>query len=230
MSSTIFENIESLKRRLKEITADFQGESVQVVLVTKTVPIERISEAYEAGVRDFGENRVQEFLKKKEKLPADICWHFIGHLQTNKVKQVLGEVTLIHSLDRPQLAQEIERQAAKKGIAGVDCLIQVNSSGEVGKEGFSPEEVLPFVRSIPTSSVLKLRGLMTIGPNTEDQGKIRQAFQSVKDLQRQLKQHSSEKDWSILSMGMSADLELAVEMGSSMIRVGSAVFGARRKP
>ncbi len=227
----IAEQIQALKSSIRSIlgTAGRPAGSVQFILVSKTVGPERIQEAYQAGVRDFGENRVQEFLEKKDKLPADIRWHFIGRLQTNKVKSLLSCVPLplIHSLDRRDLADELIRQAEKLSIPKVPCLIQINSSGESTKAGFAPEEVLPFVESIQ-SPVLDFRGLMTVGPLTEDPGLIRQAFRLVKNKQRELQKIFSGRSWDILSMGMSSDYEIAIEEGANLLRIGSAVFGKRQ--
>jgi uncharacterized pyridoxal phosphate-containing UPF0001 family protein len=161
------------------------------VLVTTTAPPEKGQEAYEAGERDFGENRGQEWLEKKERLPRDIRWHLIGHLQTNKVKQVVGEIFLIHSLDRPELADAIEKTSANKGIAEVPC--------------------------------------MSIGPLTEDQGRIRECFRKSYELLERLKQKFPQHGWEILSMGMSADYKMAIEEGSNMLRIGSLVFGKRNQ-
>ena len=202
-------------------------EGVRFLLVTKTVGEDRVREAFEAGVSDFGENRVQELLAKKKKLPPGIRWHMIGRLQTNKVKRILGEVVLIHSLDRPELAREIEKQAGVKKIKQVDCLIQVNSSGETSKSGFAPAEVEGFAASLAPDSPVRIRGLMAVGPLTEDCEKIRRAFRAVKNLRETLKQKFPERDWGILSMGMSGDYRIAVEEGANWLRIGSAVFGKR---
>ncbi len=227
---SIAEKISELRESIHRIAlaAGRPPEEIRLVLVSKTVSPDRISEAWRSGAREFGENRVQELLRKKEDLPKDIRWHFIGHLQTNKVKQVLGEVDLIHSLDRPELLGEIERQAALRKITSVDCLIQVNSSGEAGKFGFPPEAVEGVVSSLAQASPLRIRGLMTIGPNTEDETRIRAAFRRVSELRDELKKKFPDKDWGILSMGMSGDYRIAIEEGATLLRIGSAVFGARQ--
>lgn len=201
-------------------------ENVKVILVTKAVPCEGILEAYESGARDFAENRVQEWKEKKEKLPQDIRWHMIGNLQTNKVKDVLGSAVLIHSLDRKELALEIQRQAAKKGIPSVECLIQVNSSQEKTKHGFSAEEVEDAVAGL-IQPAIRLRGLMTIGPLTEDREKIRLAFRSVRFLRDRLSRKFPGGEWDILSMGMSGDYKIAIEEEATLLRIGSAVFGPK---
>jgi len=204
-----------------------RASEIQTVLVSKTVPVERIREALAAGMRDFGENRVQEFVEKKAQLP-EAQWHMIGHLQTNKVKQVIGEVVLIHSLDSLELAEAIERQAEQKNLKSVPCLIQVNSSGETTKFGLNPKDVESFIANLKVLRI-QIRGLMTIGPLTEEEAKIRNSFQMMKKLQEKMKKQFPEKEWDILSMGMSGDYAIAIEEGSTLIRVGTAVFGERAR-
>jgi len=202
-------------------------ESVRLVLVTKTVSPERILEAYHAGERDFGENRVQEWQEKKDALPRDVCWHLIGHLQTNKVKYVIGQMALIHSLDRLELADAIEKQAKAKGIAEVPCLIQVNMSGEESKFGLDPALVDGFLEQMSLRPSIKILGLMSIGPLTEDEGKIRECFRKTRELLASLKKRSPEHSLEVLSMGMSSDYRIAIEEGANMLRIGSLVFPPR---
>lgn len=201
-----------------------------MVLVTKNVAPERILEAYACGVRDFGENRVQEFTAKKKGLPADIRWHMIGHLQTNKVKAVLGQVELIHSLDRTELVSELERVANLRKIGEIRCLIQVNSSGEASKFGLAPGEVPAFAAGIKKDSPVKIEGLMTIGPLSDDPESSRRAFGLMRELRERLRKELPDRRWDILSMGMSGDYEMAVREGSTLVRIGTAVFGERPKP
>ena len=233
-SETISGKIAVLKSSIEE-TARSAGRSskdIQLLLVTKTVSPERILEAVNEGFFDFGENRVQEMLEKKKellKVPSsdEIRWHLIGHLQTNKVKQVLGEAVSIHSQDSPELARDINRQADLKKMAAVDCLVQVNSSGEKTKYGLPPEAVSDFVASLKGSKI-RVRGLMTIAPLTENETWIRECFKKVRNLQDSLKKTFSFFSGDILSMGMSSDYKIAIEEGSTLIRIGSAVFGARQ--
>lgn len=200
----------------------------QIVLVTKTVPPEKIRQALVSGLGDLGENRVQELLEKQEALKdLPLRWHMIGHLQTNKVKQVVGRAALIQSLDRPELAEEIERQAALKQIQSVPCLIQVNSSGETSKFGLKPDDVESFVSGLKTKAI-RIQGLMTIGPNTEDPEKIRASFRLMRELREALKKKFPAHNWETLSMGMSGDYTIAIEEGATLIRVGTAVFGERK--
>ncbi|MCM8774758.1 MAG: YggS family pyridoxal phosphate-dependent enzyme [Candidatus Omnitrophica bacterium] len=205
-------------------------EEVKIVLVSKTVEPERMLQAFEAGMRDFGESRVQEFLRKRKFFPPEIRWHMIGHLQTNKVKQVVGNVVLIHSLDRRELYEELDRQGRQKNVKEIDCLIQVNSSGEGTKSGFAPEEVSAFISELRKDSPVKIRGLMTIGAFSEDEKTVRDCFRKVKNLRDELVRNFPDHDWGILSMGMSSDYLLAIEEGANMLRIGSAVFGARQNP
>jgi hypothetical protein len=223
--------IQNLKQSIREIAVKTgrDPDEIQLVLVTKTVEPGRILEAYQAGERDFGENRVQEWQDKKDALPEDIRWHLIGHLQTNKVKHVIGRVALIHSLDRLELADAIEKQAKAKGIAEVPCLVQVNMSGEKSKFGLDPDGVANFVGQMSLRSSIKIRGLMSIGPLTEDQGRIRDCFRKTRELSETLKKKFPQCSWDVLSMGMSADYRVAIEEGSNMLRIGTLVFGERKR-
>jgi pyridoxal phosphate enzyme (YggS family) len=234
MNETILEKIKTLKANVSTcaLKCGRRPEEITILYVTKTVDSKRILEAVEAGARDLGENRVQELLLKKAELETiqkdrGFRWHLIGHLQTNKAKLVAGEVALLHSLDSLELAQTIEKQVAAKIIQRVPCLIQVNSSGEATKYGLAPEEVEGFVKKLPGSGIL-IQGLMTIGPLTEDRDKIRTSFRTVRLLQVDLKRKLPQHGWDILSMGMSGDYEIAIEEGSTMIRVGTAIFGERK--
>ena len=223
---TIESTIQELKRSIHEtaVKANREPGSIQLVIVTKTISQERILEAYQTGARDFGENRVQEWREKKGALPEDIRWHLIGHLQTNKVKYVLGQIALLHSLDRIELADEIEKQARSKKIAEVPCLVQVNMSGEESKFGLDPARVVDFVRQMPLRFSIRIRGLMSIGPLTEDERKIRESFRKTRELQKDLKKEFPHYGWDVLSMGMSADYRIAIEEGANMLRIGSLVF------
>lgn len=214
------------------------------MLVTKTLPAERVREAYGAGIRDFGENRAQELIQKKPELPPDIRWHFQGHLQTNKVKFLLGEIALLHSLDRMALAEEIQKQAEKRNLS-VEALIQVNVSGEATKSGFAPEEMEEVMGAIQKLSRIKIHGLMTIGPTPvvgaaprgrpknggQPQGAptneeaVRTCFRKLRLLRDQLQRRFPDVSLQELSMGMSSDFEAAIEEGATIVRIGTAVFG-----
>ncbi len=201
-----------------------ESSEIELVLVTKAVETARIQAAYDLGHRSFGENKVQELIEKKVVLPNDIKWHFIGHLQTNKAKSLVKQVVLIHSCDRIELAQELAKQAEKAGET-FDVLLQVNASGESTKHGFRPELTEQAVAQMKSLSQLKIRGLMTIGPNTQDEKQIRLAFSKLRNLQIHFKKQFPDLDWHYLSMGMSSDFEYAIEEGANLLRIGTAVFG-----
>ena len=227
----IAERLEEIKSRIRHASGRSKRNPSEIewVLVTKEVEPSRIKEAYDLGVRDFGENKVQELLSKRPVLAPDIRWHFIGHLQTNKVKFLVGEVVLIHSLDRMELAQAIQKEAEKNSKTQ-SVLIQVNASGENTKFGFKPEGVEEAVSQMLVScDRLCLLGLMTIGPNTSDQVKVRASFHQLYELRENLKRRFTQCNWRYLSMGMSADFEIAVEEGANLLRLGTAVFGPRGK-
>lgn len=224
----IRERLSELRSRIEQACrrTNRDAKDVEWVLVTKQVAPDLIREAYEAGCRDFGENRVQEWLDKKDELPADIRWHLIGHLQTNKVRFCVGRTVLIHSLESVKLAHAIDARAGEEG-ARVDCLLQVNTSGEATKFGFLGEEVrkeLPMILACPN---LCIKGLMTIAPLTEDESLVRAAFRNLKELFEEFRNKYTWVDWKYLSMGMSSDFELAVEEGANLLRIGTAVFGKR---
>ncbi len=223
---SIAQAIKDLRNSIKE-TALRSGrgpESIRLVIVTKTIEPERILEAYQTGERDFGENRVQEWQEKKDALPQDIRWHLIGHLQTNKVKYVIDRVALIHSLDRVDLADAIEKQAKARGIKEIPCLVQVNMSGEESKFGLAPGMAEDFVRQMSLRPSVKILGLMSIGPLTEDEARIRECFRQTKALMEDLKRQFPQHAWDILSMGMSSDYKIAIEEGANMLRIGSLIF------
>jgi len=204
---------------------------VRLLLVTKTVPPERIRYAVEAGERLLGENRVQEALQK---IPAlqdlPIEWHFIGHLQTNKVKDVLTFAQMVHSVDRLALVTALHKRLERLGRT-LDVLVQVNTSGEPSKFGVPPEETLAFVRQVAAYPTLRIRGLMTIGALTEDTERIRACFRTLRQLRDLLVAADIPGvEPQILSMGMSSDFEIAIEEGSTLVRIGSAIFGPRPTP
>jgi PLP dependent protein len=220
---TIADNIQSLRAQLPP--------HVVLVAVSKTKPDAAIADAYAAGQRDFGENYVQELLDKQQRLPNDIRWHFIGHLQTNKVKQVVPFVHLIHAVDSERLLLEIDKQAAKCNRV-VDLLLQVHVAQEETKFGWSAEELLQQMASLRSHSHVRIRGLMAMASNTDDSVQIENEFGETQRLfaTLQAEMFSSESSFDILSMGMSGDWPLAVSKGSTMIRIGSTIFGNRIYP
>ena len=202
-------------------------EEVTLIAVSKTKPIELLREAYEAGARDFGENKVQEILEKGPQMPDDARFHMIGHLQRNKVRQVIGKAVLIHSVDSLRLARQIEEDAAKMGIL-VPVLLEVNVAREESKFGFFTEEVEASVREIASLSHISVKGLMTIAPFVENPEENRKVFQELYQLSVDIKSKNIDNvTMGVLSMGMSGDYEVAVEEGATMVRVGTSIFGAR---
>ena len=202
-------------------------EEVTLIAVSKTKPIELLREAYEAGARDFGENKVQEILEKGPQMPDDARFHMIGHLQRNKVRQVIGKAVLIHSVDSLRLARQIEEDAVKMGIL-VPVLLEVNVAREESKFGFFTEEVEAAVREIASLSHISVKGLMTIAPFVENPEENRKVFKELFQLSVDIKSKNIDNvNMSVLSMGMTGDYEVAVEEGATMIRVGTGIFGVR---
>ena len=203
---------------------------VQLIAVSKTQSAEVITAAYEAGQRLFGENRPQELVQKAAQLPNDIEWHFIGHLQTNKVKTVVGKAHLIHAVDSERLLKEIEKEAAKQGII-VRCLLQIHIAQEEAKFGFSPDELHDFLHSgiLATIPHIRISGLMGMASFTENHEQVRQEFRFLKQLFDQVKNtyFFSDDNFRELSMGMSGDYTIAVEEGATLVRIGSTIFGQR---
>ncbi|MDR0295185.1 MAG: YggS family pyridoxal phosphate-dependent enzyme [Prevotellaceae bacterium] len=205
-------------------------EGVRLIAVTKTLSAETIIEAYEAGLRSFAENRPQELAQKIMQLPSDTEWHFIGHLQTNKVKMVVGKAQLIHSVDSERLLKEIEKEAAKQGITA-HCLLQVHIAQEEAKFGFLPDELCKFLHSGILTIVphIKIAGLMGMASLTENPEQVRREFHSLKQLFNQIKNtyFSSDNNFRELSMGMSGDYPIAIEEGATLVRIGTTIFGHR---
>lgn len=219
-------NIYEVKAKIEKaaLRAGRDPGEITLVAVTKTAQPEMVAAAVNNGVTDFAENRVQELIRKRI-LTGDCCkWHMIGHLQTNKVKQVLGKVKLIHSVDSIELANEIQKRAAALNMP-VDILIEVNVSGEGSKFGVTQEGLKYLIESVSRLSYVNVRGLMTIAPNTESSETVRPVFSRLRQLSIDI---GSEKidniHMEILSMGMSNDFETAIEEGSDMVRIGRAIF------
>ena len=205
-------------------------ENVDIVAVSKFHPASMILSAYEAGQRLFGESRVQEFLQKEEELPKDIKWHFIGHLQTNKVKSIIGKTSLIESVDSERLLELINKESEKAGVVS-EVLLQVHVAAEEAKFGFYPEELSAYIASAQwrTLKNVRIRGLMGMATNTDDEKRVRNDFKALRDLYKAIKEQRLEglEYFDSLSMGMSGDWALAVEEGSTIVRIGSAIFGER---
>lgn len=224
---SIMNNIKNLRTRIEiaAAKADRNPDEVTIVAVAKTVPIPRIEEAIDCGIRIIGENRVQEASKKFSVLHNRVDWHMVGHLQTNKTKEALKIFTMIQSLDSLKLAQEIDKRATKR----IDCLIEVNTSKEPSKFGMPPEELFDFYETIKTLQNIHVLGLMTIGPGwaIQDPEASRPCFSMLRDLRDELSQEF-DQPFPVLSMGMTSDFEVAVETGSNMVRIGTAIFGPRK--
>ena len=202
-------------------------EEVTLVAVSKTKPVELLMEAYEAGERVFGENKVQEIMDKYDRMPSDVQWHMIGHLQRNKVKYIIDKVAMIHSVDSVRLAQTIEQEAAKKELV-MPILIEVNVAEEESKFGLKTEEVIPFLEEISGYEHLSVKGLMTIAPFVENPEENREIFQKLKKLSVDITaKNINNINMSVLSMGMTGDYQVAVEEGATMVRVGTGIFGVR---
>ena len=223
------ENYDLVQKKIEDACtkAGRNREEVTLIAVSKTKPVEMLREVYDAGARDFGENKVQEICEKYDKLPSDMKWHMIGHLQRNKVKQVIDKVSLIHSVDSYRLAQEISVQAQKKGLI-IPILVEVNIAGEESKFGISAEDTIQLVEEIYVLPNLKIMVLMTIAPYVVDAEENRLYFRQIKQLSVDIKNKNIDNvSMDILSMGMTGDYEVAIEEGATMVRVGTGIFGAR---
>lgn len=225
----IKDNVQSLLQEIKSVCDDCNIESgaIKIVAVTKTVGINEMKEAIESGLAEFGENRVQELMEKIDEFDESVTWHMIGHLQRNKVKYIIDKVSLIHSLDSIRLAEEIQTQSLKRHKK-TDVLIEVNIGGEDSKFGVKPNEIMEFARMVCRYSNIRLRGLMTVAPFEEEPENVRPLMKMMYQKYNELKSLSLENSLiDTLSMGMSNDFKIALEEGSTMIRVGSIIFGER---
>ena len=203
------------------------ADSCTLIAVSKTKPVEMLKEAYDAGCRDFGENKVQEILDKYDKLPQDIRWHMIGHLQTNKVKYIVDKVAMIHSVDSVKLAREISKEAVKHGVC-VPILLEVNVAKEDSIFGFMAEELSKAVEEIALLPGIQVEGLMTIAPFVENSEENRIYFGQLKQLSVDISAKNIDNiHMRVLSMGMSGDYLVAVSEGATYVRVGSSIFGSR---
>ena len=218
----------AIAQNIKQIEDQLQ-QKARLIAVTKTKPVEMLEETYRAGLRRFGENKVQEMTAKYEVLPKDIEWHMIGHLQSNKVKYMAPYVSMIHSVDNFKLLKEINKEALKNNRV-IDCLLQIFIAEEETKFGLSDEEAREILESEELTSLknIKIAGLMGMASNTDDMEKVRMEFRHLKSLFETFKSYEKENvKMQELSMGMSGDFQLAVEEGSTLVRVGNAIFGAR---
>jgi pyridoxal phosphate enzyme (YggS family) len=220
----VIENLQAIQENILQacVKSNRNPSEVRVIAVTKYVSIDRAKEAIEAGILDLGENYDEGLIAKWEVLQDKPTWHFIGSLQTRKVRNIIDKVDYIHSLDRPSLAKEINKRANKR----MKCLVQVNVSGEESKHGLAPQEVINFIKTIQDYPNIEVAGLMTMAPHTDDQSILRHCFSTLKSLQIEVQQMKLEyAPCTELSMGMSNDYAIAVEEGATLVRIGTALVG-----
>ena len=225
----ITENLEQVRKNIEEACRAVNRDPGEVTLisVSKTKPVSMLQEAYDAGSRDFGENKVQEIMDKYPQLPSDIRWHMIGHLQRNKVKYVVGRAALIHSVDSVRLAEAIDQEAEKKGIV-MPVLVEVNVASEESKFGVRVEECADFIENIAKMEHISVEGLMTIAPFVENAEDNRKYFAKLRELSVDISAKNIDNvNMRDLSMGMTGDYEVAIEEGATMVRVGTGIFGER---
>lgn len=211
---------------IEKLLEGLRQKEVQLVAVSKTRSNAQIMELYNIGQRVFGENRVQELVKKQEELPKDIEWHLIGHLQTNKVKQIAGFIAMIHSVDSRRILEEINKQAVKQDRV-INVLLQIHIAQEEAKFGFDADEVVDILDAIKNKDFpnIKVCGLMGMATYTDDESQVRKEFKSLTNLFESIKAHAClDEAFKVRSMGMSGDYELAIEEGSNMVRIGSLLF------
>ena len=223
------ENLETVEANIRKACANAgrSRDEVTLIAVSKTKPVSMLMEAYDSGIRIFGENKVQEMCDKYEQMPKDIQWHMIGHLQRNKVHQVIGKAVLIHAVDSLRLAEQIEQEAAKRNL-DVDVLLEINVAKEESKYGFFLEDAEEAIRQISSLPHVHIKGLMTIAPFVENPEENRGIFQKLYQFSVDINDKNIDNvTMGVLSMGMSGDFEVAIEEGATMVRVGTSIFGAR---
>jgi PLP dependent protein len=227
---SIKSNIETIESKINNSCkiSNRNMEDVKLIAVTKTVDIDAINDAIECGITDVGENKPQELSRKYEAIGDKVRWHLIGSLQTNKVKYIIDKVYMIHSIDRLSLCDEIQKRA-EKIHREINCLVQVNISKEESKHGILEEDTIDFIKSIASNYPnIKVKGLMTMAPNTDDENLIRDVFKKLKDLSKKIDDENIKGvSMDKLSMGMSNDFEIAVQEGATFVRVGTSIFGQR---
>ena len=226
---SIKDNIISIKQNIENIKKESnRQEEVNLMAVTKTVDVDKVLEAIDAGVTDIGENKPQELARKYEVIGDKVRYHLIGTLQTNKVKYIIDKAYMIHSLDRIALCEEIQKRAEKIDKV-INCLVQVNISKEESKHGLEEEFVIDFIKDVSTNyKNIHIKGLMTMAPFIDDEDEIRKVFKSLKNLSLQIKDLNLPNiEMDTLSMGMSHDYKIAIEEGATIIRVGTSIFGQR---
>jgi pyridoxal phosphate enzyme (YggS family) len=229
MSESIKNNVENIRVRISE-AAEKSGRTVDdihLVAVSKMQPLEKIYQAHQAGIEFFGENKVQDLIRKVQDSTLDLKWHMVGHLQSNKINKVIGNVEMIQSIDSVHLLEKLDRAGQERDLVS-RVLLQVNSSGEESKFGFEPDEIFTVCESAENMTSVEICGLMTIGPLTTEREEVIKSFRRLKKLSEELNAVKSVKvRMDYLSMGMSGDYEIAIEEGSNLVRIGTAIFGPR---
>ena len=226
---SITENLSMVESKIAAACkrAGRERDEVKLIAVSKTQPVEAIREAIEYGINSFGENRVQELREKTEIIKDNLDWHLIGHLQTNKVKYVVGKVSLIHSLENIRLAEALDKEATKLGIT-VDVLAEINVAKEASKFGVNPEDAENFIREVSKFPNINIKGLMTVAPYTDISEENRKYFRQLKKIMVDLNSKNIHNvSMNVLSMGMTGDYEVAIEEGATLVRVGTGIFGSR---
>lgn len=228
--SSVKENLDMVREKIKNTcnVSNRKIDEVTLLAVTKTVDVDKVLEAIENGVKDVGENKPQELARKYEVIGDKVNWHLIGSLQTNKVKYIIDKVYMIHSLDRIALCEEIQKRAEKIDKT-INCLVQINISKEESKHGIYKEDAIDFIKEVANNyNNIKIKGLMTMAPFTENKDEVRKVFRGLKELAVEIdKLNINNVSMEYLSMGMSNDYEIAIEEGSNIVRVGTSIFGAR---
>ncbi|WP_195237233.1 YggS family pyridoxal phosphate-dependent enzyme [Romboutsia sp. 1001285H_161024_C4] len=228
--SSVKENLDMVREKIKNScnVSNRKIDEVTLLAVTKTVDVDKVLEAIENGVKDVGENKPQELARKYEVIGDKVNWHLIGSLQTNKVKYIIDKVYMIHSLDRIVLCEEIQKRAEKIDKT-INCLVQINISKEESKHGIYKEGAIDFIKEVANNyNNIKIKGLMTMAPFTENKDEVRKVFRGLKELAVEIdKLNINNVSMEYLSMGMSNDYEIAIEEGSNIVRVGTSIFGAR---
>ncbi len=226
---SIEKNVDKILQNIKKAcdSSNRNEDDITLIAVTKTVDVDVMSEARKLDLKNFGENKPQELVRKFEFFDKETRWHMIGHLQRNKVKYIIDKVELIHSLDNVKLAEEIQKQSVKHDKVA-DVLIEINIGNEISKHGISPEELFDFVDKVKGLKNLRIKGLMTVAPYMTDSEDVRPFMKKMKSLFDELKEMKGDNiDVDTLSMGMSNDYKIAIEEGSTMLRIGSSIFGER---
>ena len=228
----IQQNIVDIEQR---ITAAAQKsgrkrEDILLLAVSKTIDVPRIKQAVDCGLKELGENRVQEILEKYDTMGKDVCWHLIGHLQTNKVKYIINKVKMIHSVESIKLAEEIDKRAKQSNVI-MDILVEVNIADEQSKFGVTPKETLSFIKNIAFLDNIRIKGLMTVAPFVDNPEENRDCFRRMRQLLVDINAEKIDNvNMNVLSMGMSNDFEVAIEEGATIVRVGTNIFGKRVYP